>query len=43
MESKIREALKIKYEPVALLWSDEKPAGAMQFKERKSALCFRRR
>ncbi|MHB8137257.1 MAG: DUF169 domain-containing protein [Smithellaceae bacterium] len=31
MESQIAKAIRIKYEPVALLWSDEKPEGAMQF------------
>jgi uncharacterized protein (DUF169 family) len=33
MESKIGEALKFKYNPVALLWADDKPDGALQFKE----------
>jgi uncharacterized protein (DUF169 family) len=31
MESRIREALTLKYHPVALLWADEKPADARQF------------
>lgn len=31
MDSKIREALGLKYHPVALLWADEKPADARQF------------
>jgi len=33
MESKIAEAMRLTHPPVALLWSDEKPAGAMQFQE----------
>ncbi|RME68898.1 MAG: hypothetical protein D6778_01270 [Nitrospirae bacterium] len=31
MESK--DALKLRFEPVAILWSDERPEGAIQFKE----------
>ena len=31
MESLIAKALQLQYEPVAILWSDEKPEGAMQF------------
>jgi len=33
MQSSIKEAMGMKYEPVALIWSDEKPEGARQFKE----------
>lgn len=33
MESKVAKALGLKYEPVAILWSDEKPEGALQFRE----------
>ena len=32
MESKIFKALKLAFQPVAILWSDERPAGALQFK-----------
>ncbi len=35
MESQIAQAIKFKYRLVALLWSDEKPEGAMQFSEGK--------
>ena len=35
MESKVAEALGLKYEPVAIIWSDEKPEDAVQFKEGK--------
>ena len=33
MDSKIAKALNLKYEPVAIVWSDEKPDNAVQFKE----------
>jgi len=35
MESTIAKAIQLKYQPVALLWSNEKPQGAMQFQEGK--------
>jgi len=35
MESRIANAIETKHPPVALLWADEKPEGAMQFQEGK--------
>jgi uncharacterized protein (DUF169 family) len=35
MESAIAKAIQLKYQPVALLWSNERPQGAMQFQEGK--------
>jgi hypothetical protein len=33
MESRIAQAIETKHPPIALIWSDEKPDGAMQFQE----------
>jgi uncharacterized protein (DUF169 family) len=35
MKSSIAQAIQLQYQPVALLWSNEKPADAMQFLEGK--------
>ena len=35
MESRIAESVSLEYQPVALIWSDEKPAKAIQFQEGK--------
>ncbi len=35
MESQIAKAIRPHYQPVAIIWSDEKPPGAMQFQENK--------
>jgi hypothetical protein len=34
MESRISKSFQLKYHPVALIWSDQKPENAMQFKEK---------
>lgn len=33
MKSRIAEVLKLRFEPVAIIWCDERPEGAKQFKE----------
>ncbi len=33
MESRIAQAIETKHPPIALIWADEKPEGAMQFQE----------
>ncbi len=33
MQSQIESALKMKFNPVAIIWSDKLPADAMRFKE----------
>ena len=35
MESAIAAAVRLRYQPVAILWTDEKPEGALQLKEGK--------
>jgi uncharacterized protein (DUF169 family) len=35
MESKIAGTLSLKFQPIALIWSDQKPAGVVQFQEGK--------
>ncbi len=37
MESKIAETLKFKFNPVAIIWTDEKPEKAIQFKKGKNS------
>ena len=47
MQSKIAAAIGLDLEPVALIWSDEKPSGAMEFAHRqvglRDASCWRPR
>ncbi|RYD02706.1 hypothetical protein N752_23285 [Desulforamulus aquiferis] len=33
MRSKISESIKLRYSPVAIVFTDERPEGALQFKE----------
>ena len=35
MESKIAQSIQLRHHPVALIWSDQRPEKAIQFKERK--------
>ena len=35
MESKIATAIALRYPPVALIWSEQKPEDVVQFKEQK--------
>jgi hypothetical protein len=35
MESKIANAISLNYQPVALIWSDQEPAEAVQFQQGK--------
>lgn len=33
MESKVLQAISLKYNPVAIIWTDNKPENALQFKK----------
>jgi uncharacterized protein (DUF169 family) len=35
MQSKVEQILDLQYHPVAILWTDQKPAGALQFRQGK--------